>query len=182
VLSFLIVLWREIITEEDKSEPTLLMQLGLLGPWTFCREWYRLLRKNLVWAGVTALYEATGVVVDVALVVVMAVVMAVVVAVAVVGALAVSWALSGSESWAVSSAVSWAAAVASAVALGGVFAGVLVLDRSSAGAVAEIFACAWACPKLEESFNKFHAFLIVTGTSNIGLGLGWIVYRLFKPV
>lgn len=104
------------------------------------------------------------------------------VAVAVVGALALSWALSGSESWAVSSAVSWAAAVAAAVALGGVFAGVLVLDRSSAGAVAEIFACAWACPKLEESFNKFHAFLIVTGTSNIGLGLGWIVYRLFKPV
>ena len=104
------------------------------------------------------------------------------VAVAVVGALALSWALSGSESWAVSSAVSSAAAVASVVALGGVLAGVLVLDRSSAGAVAEIFACAWACPKLEESFNKFHAFLIVTGTSNIGLGLGWIVYRLFKPV
>lgn len=80
VLSFLIVLWREIITEEDKSEPTLLMQLGLLGPWTFCREWYRLLRKNLVWAGVTALYEATGVVVDVALVVALVVVAAVVVA------------------------------------------------------------------------------------------------------
>jgi hypothetical protein len=57
VLSFLIVLLIEI-TEEDKSEPTLLMQLGLLGPWTFCREWYRLLRKNLVWEGITALYEA----------------------------------------------------------------------------------------------------------------------------
>ena len=73
VLSFLIVLWREIIAEEDKSEPTLLMQLGLLGPLTFCQEWYRLFRKNLVWEGVTALYEATGVVVDVALVVVMVV-------------------------------------------------------------------------------------------------------------
>ena len=77
VLSFLIVLWREIIAEEDKSEPTLLMQLGLLGPLTFCQEWYRLFRKNLVWEGVTALYEATGVVVDVALVVVMAVAVAV---------------------------------------------------------------------------------------------------------
>lgn len=59
VLSFLIVLLIEI-TEEDKSEPTLLMQLGLLGPWTFCREWYRLLRKNLVWEGITALYEAVS--------------------------------------------------------------------------------------------------------------------------
>ncbi|WP_430013378.1 hypothetical protein ACQY1Y_19375 [Microcystis ichthyoblabe FBCC-A1114] len=77
VLYFLIVLWREIIAEEDKSEPTLLMQLGLLGPLTFCQEWYRLFRKNLVWEGVTALYEATGVVVDVALVVVMAVAVAV---------------------------------------------------------------------------------------------------------
>ncbi|MCA2812718.1 MAG: hypothetical protein IM477_09270 [Microcystis sp. M090S1] len=84
VLYFLIVLWREIIAEEDKSEPTLLMQLGLLGPWTFCQEWYRLFRKNLVWEGVTALYEATGVVVDVALVVVMAVAVAVAVVMAVV--------------------------------------------------------------------------------------------------
>ncbi|MBE9260781.1 hypothetical protein IQ224_00565 [Microcystis sp. LEGE 00066] len=58
VLYFLIVLWREFKAEEDKSEPTLLMKLGLLGPWTFCREWYRLLRKNLVWEGVTALYVA----------------------------------------------------------------------------------------------------------------------------
>ncbi|MCA2505440.1 MAG: hypothetical protein IM550_06885 [Microcystis sp. M54BS1] len=57
MLSFLRVLWREIIIEKDKSEPTLLMQLGLLGPWTFCQEWYRLLRKNLVWEGVTALFE-----------------------------------------------------------------------------------------------------------------------------
>jgi hypothetical protein len=97
VLYFLIVLWREIITEEDKSEPTLLMQLGLLGPWTFCQEWYRLFRKNLVWEGVTALYEATGVVVDVALVVVMAVV---------VGGAAVATA------WA------WAVAVAGVTAIG----------------------------------------------------------------
>jgi hypothetical protein len=80
VLSFLIVLLIEI-TEEDKSEPTLLMQLGLLGPWTFCREWYRLLRKNLVWEGITALYEA---------VVAMAVAVAAAVGAAWVGTMAVA--------------------------------------------------------------------------------------------
>jgi serine/threonine-protein kinase len=41
---------------------------------------------------------------------------------------------------------------------------------------------AWAGHELEKSFSKFHTFLILTSTSNIGLGLGWIVYRLFKPV
>jgi eukaryotic-like serine/threonine-protein kinase len=29
---------------------------------------------------------------------------------------------------------------------------------------------------------KFHPFLILAGTSNVGLGLGWIVHRLFKLV
>jgi hypothetical protein len=58
VFSFLEVLWREFKAKEEKSEPTLLMKLGLLGPWTFYREWQRLLGKNLVWEGVTALYEA----------------------------------------------------------------------------------------------------------------------------
>lgn len=95
VLSFLIVLWREFQAEEDKSEPTLLMQLGLLGPWTFCREWYRLLRKNLVWEGVTALFDdpvrasARAVVVTNVAMVVMGV--AVVIAGAVDWATAVSW-------------------------------------------------------------------------------------------
>jgi len=31
--------------------------LGLLGPWTFYREWQRLLRKNLVGEGITALFD-----------------------------------------------------------------------------------------------------------------------------
>ncbi|MDB9415570.1 hypothetical protein [Microcystis aeruginosa] len=60
VLYFLIVLWQEFKAKEEKSElsePTLLMQLGLLGSWTFCQEWYRLLRKNLVWEGITALFD-----------------------------------------------------------------------------------------------------------------------------
>ncbi|MFM6436112.1 MAG: hypothetical protein ACKPH1_14765 [Microcystis panniformis] len=37
-------------------------ECGLLGPWTFYREWQRLLRKNLVWEGVTALSEPNSVV------------------------------------------------------------------------------------------------------------------------
>jgi serine/threonine-protein kinase len=35
--------------------------------------------------------------------------------------------------------------------------------------------------KLEEFLNEFHTFLILAGTSNVGLGLGWIVYQLLKP-
>jgi hypothetical protein len=95
VFSFLEVLLREIITEEDKSEPTLLMKLGLLGPWTFYREWQRLLRKNLVWEGITALFDnpvrarAGAVVVTNVAMVVMGV--AVVFAGAVDWATAVSW-------------------------------------------------------------------------------------------
>ena len=49
-------------------------------------------------------------------------------------------------------------------------------------AVALGVAIGVAAYKLEKSFSKFHTFLILTGTSNVGLGLGWMVYRLFKPV
>ncbi|MFN7529379.1 MAG: hypothetical protein ACK5QA_18430, partial [Dolichospermum sp.] len=34
--------------------------------------------------------------------------------------------------------------------------------------------------KLEEFLNEFHTFLILAGGLNIGLGLGWIVYKLLK--
>ncbi len=98
VLYFLIVLWQEFKAKEEKSElsePTLLMQLGLLGSWTFCQEWYRLLRKNLVWEGITALFDdpvrarAGAVVVTNVAMVVMGV--AVVIAGAVDWATAVGW-------------------------------------------------------------------------------------------
>jgi len=106
VLYFLIVLWQEFKAKEEKSElsePTLLMQLGLLGPWTFCREWYRLLRKNLVWEGVTALYVA----------VVGAGTLAVTLAVG--GAAgAAAWALAGAAAWALAGAAAWALAGAAA--------------------------------------------------------------------
>jgi len=49
-------------------------------------------------------------------------------------------------------------------------------------AVAWALAGSVAWDELGKSFSKFHTFLILTGTSNVGLGLGWIVYRLFKPV
>ena len=39
----------------------------------------------------------------------------------------------------------------------------------------------WVGYELQKSFNKFHTFLILAGTSNVGLGLGWIVYQLLKP-
>ncbi len=129
VLSFLRVLLIEI-TEEDKSEPTLLMQLGLLGPWTFCREWYRLFRKNLVWEGITALYEAVfgpwavaGVVAwngGWALALAVAVLLTVAVASAVAGvvAWAVAWAVAVLLTVAAFGTVTWAAAVAGAAAIG----------------------------------------------------------------
>ena len=105
VLSFLRVLLIEI-TEEDKSEPTLLMQLGLLGPWTFCREWYRLFRKNLVWEGITALYEAVFWPLAVAGVV------------AWNGGWAVAWAVAVLLTVAAFGTVTWAAALAGAAAIG----------------------------------------------------------------
>ncbi len=176
VLYFLIVLWREIIAEEDKSEPTLLMQLGLLGPWTFCQEWYRLFRKNLVWEGVTALYEATGVVVDVALVVVMAVAVAVAVVMAVVVAVAVAAALVGAVAGAEAGfvavagtmartvAVAVAAAVAVAVAVAGTMARTVAVAVAAAVAVAVAGAGAGAVA------------VAGAGAAAIGFGLG-IWYR-----
>ena len=154
VLSFLIVLWREFQAEKDKSEPTLLMQLGLLGPWTFCREWYRLLRKNLVWEGLIALDFAVvgaGLVAGVAAVAVVVfltaaaigvgagagvVVAAVAVAVAVAVAAAVAWAGAGDVGVPVVVAVAAAVAVPVVVAAAVAVAGVAVGDVDVAAAVA----------------------------------------------
>jgi hypothetical protein len=119
VLSFLIVLLIEI-TEEDKSEPTLLMQLGLLGPWTFCREWYRLLRKNLVWEGITALYEA-----------VVAMAVAVAAAAAATGAAAGAAAATGAVPVTVAGAGAVAVAVvAAAAAVGAIGSGLAIWYRA----------------------------------------------------
>jgi serine/threonine-protein kinase len=96
----------------------------------------------------------------------------------------------GAWAWAV--VVAWAAAVAGAWAVAGAGAWAVAGALAAAGTLAAAVAGAWAVAGagvvflagegLEKSFNKFHSFLILAGTSNIGLGLGWIVYRLFKPV
>lgn len=81
--------------------------------------------------------------------------------------------IAGAMAWAVvvAWAVAWAAAVAWAVAVAGAVMAV---------AVPALVAKAIVGDKLEKSFNKFHTFLILAGTSNIGLGLGFIVYKLLN--
>jgi serine/threonine-protein kinase len=60
--------------------------------------------------------------------------------------------------------------------------GVVGLPVAWAVLVALGGAVGWAFYHLKESFSKFHTFLILAGTSNVGLGLGWIVNQLLKPV
>jgi serine/threonine-protein kinase len=43
-------------------------------------------------------------------------------------------------------------------------------------------ASALAVDKLLISFSRFHTFLILAGTSCLGLGLGWLTYWAFKAV
>ena len=74
--------------------------------------------------------------------------------------------------------LSWAVAVAGAV-LGGSMVVVGDVARPRAGAVAWAVAGVGASHHLEKSFSKDHTFLILTGTSNLGLGLGWIVHKFF---
>ncbi|MBS9393474.1 MAG: hypothetical protein HEQ31_10080 [Dolichospermum sp. OL03] len=94
---------------------------------------------------------------------------------AVVVAMAWAWAWAEIEIWTI-----WGVLVAYYVA------GVTAMAAAGAGAGAGVTAVAVVMlvvvNVLGNSFSKFHTFLIVAGTSNIGLGLGWIVYRLFKPV
>ena len=69
---------------------------------------------------------------------------------------AVAWAVSGAAAVSGAVVVAWAVFAAGAVASTG--------------------------KELRQSFSSVHTFLILTVTSNVGLGLGWIAYRLFKPV
>ena len=80
--------------------------------------------------------------------------------------------------------VAWAGVVAWARVVAGVvvLAGIVAWAWAWGAVVAWAGPGVWAGGELEKSFSKFHTFLILTSTSNLGLGLGWIVYRLFKPV
>ena len=78
---------------------------------------------------------------------------------------------------AVAVGLAWAGVLAGAVARdGGAVAGALALAVAGTLTLALAVALAWA---LEESFSSVHTFLILTGTSNLGLGLGWIVHKFF---
>lgn len=170
VLYFLIVLWREIILEKDKSEPTLLMQLGLLGPWTFCQEWYRLLRKNLVWEGITALYEAKGELLLVFVLAFWAMLGAPIVAEAPILAVAGVWNASG----AVAVAVTVAGAAAGAAA--GAGAGGAVGTVAWAGAAARSGTVAGAAVVAAAAVGTVAVVAAWAGAAAIGYGLG-IWYR-----
>ncbi|MCA2554931.1 MAG: hypothetical protein IM466_14710 [Microcystis sp. M04BS1] len=189
VLSFLIVLLIEI-TEEDKSEPTLLMQLGLLGSWTFCREWYRLLRKNLVWEGLIALDFAVfcaGLVAVVAAVavfvfltaaeigfgaggaVVVAAVAAAVTAVMVVTPEARAAAEAAARAAAVAVAVAAAAARAAAVAVAVAGAGVIVFGLGIWYQAKEKTDLGWVRFLSILAFPWFCWFPIVSGFTSFAL-------------
>lgn len=100
-----------------------------------------------------------------------------VVAVAVFVAWSGTWtgAEAGAEAGALAIAGAWAVTVAVAVFVAGAWAG--------AWAVAVFVAGAVVGEELRKSFrkfHKFHTFLILAGGLNVGLGLGWIVYQLFR--
>jgi len=90
-------------------------------------------------------------------------------------AVALVWAGAGAWAWAVALVLVVVLLVAVAVASAGVPAVVLVV----CWAVAVTVAVTVAGEELQESFSKFHTFLILAGTSSLGLGLGWLGHRIF---
>jgi serine/threonine protein kinase len=56
-----------------------------------------------------------------------------------------------------------------------------ILVVAVAGAVAGVWAWARAKEELQKSFSRVHTFLILASTSGLGLGLGWLGYRIFHP-
>ncbi|EDX77417.1 protein kinase domain [Coleofasciculus chthonoplastes PCC 7420] len=105
--------------------------------------------------------------------------------------LVVAGIVSGIVAWTVAKDVVWnmsvvGGAVAGAVYVAMVLALNLAGDRTGFIAVALALACAgvmvlpMAGKKLQESFSKFHTFLILLGTSWLGLGLGWLLGSIFR--
>ena len=84
--------------------------------------------------------------------------------------LVVAWAIAAAipEAWIVTmpAAIAWAAAWAAAMTM--------------AWAMAVTEAVTEAVDKLLAAFSRFHAALILAGTSLSGLGLGWLAYGAFK--
>ncbi|BAZ30905.1 serine/threonine protein kinase [Cylindrospermum sp. NIES-4074] len=96
--------------------------------------------------------------------------------------LSVAWTVAGAGAGA--EAFVWAMALAWAVALAwaGAGAGAFVWAMALAWAVALAVALALALEKLQKSFSEWHIFLILLGTSWLGLGLGWLVYQIFPII
>ena len=106
------------------------------------------------------------------------------VGVAVGVAVAVTEIETGTVAGAVATAVAVVGAGAGTVGVGVGMAGTVGVGVGMAGAVgvagAGSGAGAWAREKLQESFSKFHTFLILLGTSWLGLGLGWLLGSIFR--
>ncbi|MEQ8997254.1 MAG: serine/threonine-protein kinase [Coleofasciculus sp. B1-GNL1-01] len=105
------------------------------------------------------------------------------VAVAVLGAVAAAaaWAVPVAAAVAVAVLGAVAAAMAGAGATAAVLLGAVAVAAAAAVPVAAAGAGAGAGAKekLQESFSKFHTFLILLGTSWLGLGLGWLLGSIF---
>ncbi|MFS0513475.1 serine/threonine protein kinase [Nostoc sp. UIC 10607] len=82
--------------------------------------------------------------------------------------------------WTVAVAGTWTWAKVCVWVVAGAWAWVV----ASTGVGAWAWAWAWVLAsterKLEQSFNNFHTFLILIGTSGLGLGLGFLGHRIFN--
>ncbi|WP_212667020.1 NACHT domain-containing NTPase [Acaryochloris marina] len=110
------VAWLAILSgTEEPFEPNLFISLGLLGPISFCREYGRFLRSQIVWNGAQAIFDTITNAENLGCAVVVTVAGGVVGGVASAGVDAVVGAVVG--------AVAIASVFAGAVAVAGVFAG-----------------------------------------------------------
>ncbi|MDJ0508444.1 MAG: NACHT domain-containing protein [Crocosphaera sp.] len=57
IVTFLIIVSKEFRSMEDSLALPLLMSLGFFGVWTFLKEITKFLQKELVWEGITSLYN-----------------------------------------------------------------------------------------------------------------------------
>jgi serine/threonine-protein kinase len=87
--------------------------------------------------------------------------------------------------WAFISAFVWTVAVAGTWTGAWVWVAVSAWAWVVASTGAGVWAWAWAWVvastqrKLQQSFSNFHTFLILIGTSNLGLSLGWLGHRIY---
>ena len=76
--------------------------------------------------------------------------------------------------------IAWATIWSVAVAAAGVWASAAAVAAAMAAVVIMTAAGGWAGEELKKFFSKFHTFLILLGTSWLGLGLGWLLGSIFS--